>query len=204
MAAGRISDEQVVDQAKRFIKAGTAVLDLGANFGQMSIIYSKIAGESGQVFSFEAQKYVHYILEKNLRANNITNVRTFNVAVMDNSDGYARFPAPDFSIHPSYGSFGIDPSNREGEPVKKIRIDDIEIDKPISFMKIDIQGADLFAMRGAKETIMRHRMPIIFEYEKQLDQTFGTSFQDYVNFVGEIGYRFETAIGDSNFVIVPR
>lgn len=204
MAAGRISDEQIVNQAARFIKKGTVVLDLGANFGQMSIIFSKLTGPDGFVWSFEAQKYVHYILNKNLHANGADNVKAFNVAVMDNSEGYVRFPAPDFTIHPSYGSFGIDPSNREGEPVKKIRIDDLGVDKPISLMKIDIQGADLLAMKGARETINKHRMPIIFEYEKDLDQVFGTSLQDYVNFVNEIGYKFETAIGDSNFVIVPR
>jgi hypothetical protein len=40
----------------------------------------------------------------------------------------------------------------------------------------------------ATETIKRHRMPIIFEFEQQFQAEFGTSFQDYVDFVNSISY----------------
>ena len=59
-------------------------------------------------------------------------------------------------------------------------------------------------MRGARETISRHRMPIIFEYEEQFQQEFGTTFQDYVDFVSEIGYRFVRTIDSINFLIAAR
>ena len=58
-------------------------------------------------------------------------------------------------------------------------------------MKVDIQGSDLFALRGAVETIKRHRMPIIFEFYQPFQAEFRTSFQDYVEFVNSISYRFE-------------
>ena len=80
----------------------------------------------------------------------------------------------------------------------------ININTPISFMKVDIQGSDLFALRGAVDTIKRHRMPIIFEFEQQFQAEFGTSFQDYVDFVNSISYRFERLVMDINYVIVPR
>jgi Methyltransferase FkbM domain len=76
-------------------------------------------------------------------------------------------------------------------------------------MKVDIQGSDLFALRGAVETIKRHRMPILFEFEQQFQAEFGTSFQDYVDFVNSISYRFEKVVLvprplSINYLIVPR
>ena len=86
-------------------------------------------------------------------------------------------------------------------------IDGLNINTPISFMKVDIKGSDLFALRGAVETIKRNRMPIIFEFEQQFQAEFGTSFQDYVDFVDSISYRFEKLVLEPesiNYLIVPR
>ena len=53
-------------------------------------------------------------------------------------------------------------------------------------------------------TRTRHRIPIIFEFEQQFQAEFGTSFQDYVDFVNSISYRFEKLVMDINYLIVPR
>jgi hypothetical protein len=90
-----------------------------------------------------------------------------------------------------------------GRTVKTLTIDRLNINTPISFMKVDIQGSDLFALRGAVETIKRHRMPIIFEFEQQFQAEFRTSFQDYVDFVNSISYRFAKLVMDINYLIVP-
>jgi Methyltransferase FkbM domain len=73
-------------------------------------------------------------------------------------------------------------------------IDGLNINTPISFMKVDIQGSDLFALRGAVGTVKRHRMPSIFEFEQEFQAEFGTSLQDYVDFVNSIFYRFEKLV----------
>src|SRR5688572_12431296 len=58
MKKGEVFEPEIVAVAKRFIKKGTVVLDAGANFGQMSLIFSRFAGDGGRVYSFEAQKSV--------------------------------------------------------------------------------------------------------------------------------------------------
>lgn len=203
MSAGRIFDDLVYGECARFIRPGTVVLDVGANFGQMSLLFSALVGDGGTVYSFEAQKFVFDVLNMNIAANGIANVRTFNVAVMRDSEGSVSFPAPDFSLFPSYGSFGVDEKRADGPQVKKLRIDDLKIGGEIGLMKIDIQGADLQAMQGARETIMRARMPIVFEYEKEYDKIFDVEFADYLRFMEEIGYKALRVIGRSNILIVP-
>ena len=53
LVRGKFFEPEIIEVAKKYIKKGTAVLDLGANFGQMSIEFSKLVGESGKIYSFE-------------------------------------------------------------------------------------------------------------------------------------------------------
>jgi FkbM family methyltransferase len=200
----RIFEQPIVDIASTYIKKGTVALDIGANYGQMSVLFSKLVTETGLVYSFEAQKIVYDILSKNLVSNNCTNVKAFYNAVFDKDDITILFPDPDLEKLPTYGSYGIDPNAKSGKEVKSITIDSIEFDKPISFMKVDIQGCDLFALKGAVNTIKKHQMAIIFEYEEPFQEEFKTSFQDYVDFVDSIGYKFLKTVQEINFLIVPK
>jgi Methyltransferase FkbM domain len=72
---------------------------------------------------------------------------------------------------------------------------------PVSSMKVDIQGSDLSALRGATES-RRHLMPIIFEYEEQLKAQFET-FSEYDSFIRSVGYRIDKVIDGTYYLIVP-
>lgn len=71
-------------------------------------------------------------------------------------------------------------------------------------MKVDVQGSDLFVLRGAIETIKRHQMPIIFEYEEQFQEEFHTCWQDYLDFIDLINYKIEKIVYGINYLIVPK
>ena len=94
--------------------------------------------------------------------------------------------------------------NGKGRPVQTITIDEIGYKQEISFVKIDIQGGDLFAMQGAVKTIEEYRMPILFEYEYLFEDELNLSFQEYVDFVAGIGYRFAKVINGNNYLILPK
>ncbi len=202
---GGIFDEPIYETAKRHIKPGTAVLDVGSNFGQMAVLFSRLVGDAGVIHAFEADDFVFQILSKNIAANHCANIVAHFGAVHDTSGEMLRFPIQDFERFDSYGSYGIDYTNAKvGERfVKTSTIDDLDLMVPISFMKIDVQGGDLLALKGAEKTIAKNRMPIIFEYEYLFEGELGLNFQDYVDFVRSIHYRFEKVISGNNFLIVP-
>jgi FkbM family methyltransferase len=201
---GEIFDKQIIEAGQAYIQKNTCVLDIGANFGQMSIELSKTFGDDITLYSFEAQKKVFDILEKNIAANNCKNIKAYYNAVYDEHGKTMFFPEPDLVRFSSYGSYGLTPNASKGKEVKSITIDSIDFEKPVSFMKVDIQGSDLFALRGAVKTIEKYQMPIIFEYEEQFQDEFNTSFQQYVDFVDSIGYKFLRTIQEINFLIVPK
>ena len=203
--AGRVFEPLVFETARQCIRPGTVVLDVGANYGQMTILFSHLAGQDGMVFSFEAQEYCFAILQKNIRANYRENVRAIFGAVLDGSREEVSFPEPGLNRFPSYGSYPLKLKVDEsgGQLVKTLTIDELQIDRPISFFKVDVQGSDLFVLRGARETILRHQMPILFEYEERFQAEFGTTFEDYLDFVRSINYRIEKVVDGINYLIVP-
>ncbi|MEO6328903.1 MAG: FkbM family methyltransferase [Ginsengibacter sp.] len=202
MKAGELFDKHIIDAARSYVKPGSIILDIGSNYGQMAVEFSRMY-PSTNVYAFEAQEMVYHILEKNLKANNALNVKPFYNAVYDKNDIDLIFPVPDLVRFPAYGSYGIDLKAKAGKVVKSITIDSLDFKMPVSFMKVDIQGSDLAAMKGATNTIKKHQMPIIFEYEEQFQAEFETSFQDYVDFVHDIGYKFVKTVEAINYLIVP-
>lgn len=204
MSRGELFEPEVIETARRFIKPGTTVLDVGSNFGQMAMAFARATGPEGRVFAFEAQARVHDILKRNIEANGLLNIEAVFGAVLDESGRVLHFPESDWARFGSYGSFNLPLDRTVGTPVTSLRIDDLVFERPVSFMKVDVQGCDLFAMRGARETIRRFQMPILFEFEQRFQADYGTTFQDHADFVDEIGYRFAETVLDINFLILPR
>ena len=64
-----IFEKEIVDVAAKYIKPNTVVLDVGSNFGQMSILFSEMVGEKGIVHAFDADDWVFEILNRNIKAN---------------------------------------------------------------------------------------------------------------------------------------
>jgi FkbM family methyltransferase len=204
--AGNVFEPDVIELARQFVKPGTTVLDVGANFGQMSVLFAEMVGQNGKVFSFEADTFIYEILNKNIAANNKTDViQPVFGAVHNGTDEYLFFPEQDFERFGTYGSYGIDYNNKqEGRKVKTVKIDSINFNAPVSFMKVDVQGGDLFAMEGAVNTINKYKMPILFEYEYHFQEQFNYRFQEYVDFVASINYKFDKVLNGHNFLILPK
>jgi FkbM family methyltransferase len=202
---GEIFEEEIVNLSRKYIKSGTTVLDVGSNFGQMALLFARMVGEEGEVYAFEADDFVFEILKKNIAANNLSKIiKPIFGAVHDKTNEKLIYPEQDFVRFGSYGSYGIDYNAKKGREVETITIDSMHINNPISFMKIDIQGGDLFAIQGAIETIKKHKMPILFEYEYRFEDEFNMSFQDYVDLVTSMNYKFEKVIRGHNYLIVPK
>ena len=203
----KIFEKEVVDIAKEYIKPGTCVLDVGSNYGQMAIQFAKLCGNKGKVYAFDVNDFLYDIIIKNIDANNLTqNIKPIHGAVHNVLNDELIFPIPDLNQQnhfKSYGSFGIDYNAKVGPKVRTITIDSLKIDEPISFMKIDIEGGDLYAMQGAINTIEKNKMPIIFEYDYFIEDVYGMCFQDYIDFVNSINYRFEKVRGH-NYLIVSK
>ena len=204
----KIFDKKVYETAVKFIEEDTIVLDIGANFGQLSVLLSKYK-KNVEVYSFEASKYIFEILKKNIKINN-ANVRLFHNLVGNDSQQDLFIKKLNISKFNTYGSNMIEKidtkneNNLNTEKINSIKIDDVFFDRKISLMKIDVQGYDFEVLKGSKGTILKQQMPIIFEYEEDFAKDFNYTFKSFENFIDEINYKISIQIDGSNYLILPK
>jgi len=80
---------------KQLIKPGSNVIDIGANFGWYSVLFSQLVGVSGKVFSFEPIPETYEELNSNVKLNSCKNIKTFNFA-LGNEERSVNFGVPEF------------------------------------------------------------------------------------------------------------
>lgn len=144
-----------VKKFSQALKPGGVFVDIGANFGYYSAIASKLVASKGKVFAFEASPQTLDILRMNLA--NCQNVEIIPKAVSDTSGVIKFFHTPDFVNSGSVAN----PPFQEAAHVDEFNVAAVTIDEQlpedcqVDFLKIDIQGDDIKALKGARKVIER-------------------------------------------------
>jgi len=147
----------------RYLRDGHVVFDLGAHQGFLAMLAAKLVGERGAVHAFEASPANFTKLEGNLRLNGVRNCRPVHAAVSDRN-GSVQFSA---SIH-DMGNTYLPSSpyfvNQPAVEVRTLTLDDYvrrERAELPDFVKIDVEGAEFDALRGA-ETLLTSKRPVLY------------------------------------------
>ncbi len=166
------------------------ILDIGANFGYHTLFFAReVADQNGTVFAFEPQIQNYMLLHKNIQHNHLTNVQTIPQACSDKLD-IVHLPLFDPQAHHPINMGDItlnQPSSPQTHLATTIPIDSMVI-PPIDLIKMDVQGWEINALRGAKEMIQRDHPLMIVEFEEhQLVKT-GNNCYGLASFLREMGY----------------
>lgn len=160
-------DLLVTEALLRLADAGEVAADIGANVGYMSVVLADAVGPAGRVFAFEP----HPEIFADLRTNTIgLPVELIQAAVSDRS-GVARLYIPSAFT----GNRGVASLEKNGSTagieVKSVSLDQsIPDGQHIGVLKIDIEGHELAALRGAESLIQRKAIrDIIFEEHNPRD-----------------------------------
>jgi hypothetical protein len=82
-----------------------------------------------------------------------------------------------------------------------VRLDE-EISEPVSFIKCDIEGAELFAVRGAQNLIRKYHPVILCEIEERWLTRFGLKPNDLFDFARSFDYSI-SQVGKGDYVFSP-
>lgn len=151
------------------LPANTAVLDIGANIGIMTVHLARtIKGVT--VYSFEPMPNNIGAFKRIIKYFKLDNVKLFEIA-LGNSEGEVEMVMPVISnvrmqglSHVVHDSI---PDNNEGERIKvplKMLDNMIELTnspKRISGIKIDVENFEFFVLDGAKQLIAKNR-PVVY------------------------------------------
>ncbi|MCU0344710.1 MAG: FkbM family methyltransferase [Ignavibacterium sp.] len=135
-------------------KAGDVVFDIGAGVGEETIIFSKLVGDTGKVFSIEAHPRTFKALAYLVEVNGLSNVFPVNVA-FSNEKGAVEIDDSENSLANS-----ILPSTKD----KSFKVTAVTFDefvsanqiKSIDLVKMNVEGAEQLIIKG-----MINSLPII-------------------------------------------
>jgi FkbM family methyltransferase len=175
------------------ISPGDIVFDIGAGVGTETLPFSKMVGESGRVVAVEAHPATFATLERLCRLNDVRNVEIIHAAVMDSDHQPVMISdlPPELNYENRIGAGGIEvPSVTIKGLVSTLRLDRID------FLKMNIEGAETAALRGAGEALDLIRNAAIgchdFLAEETGDETYRT--KDEVR----------ALLTDAGFNVIPR
>ena len=197
---GYVYQEDILNEFIVHVKPGSTVIDLGANIGQMTIALSKLVGNAGKVISVEPDPFLFYVLNKNIVKNKSFNCHPYSICAWNSSEVELPYPDPDLSRFESLGSYGISPYAKTNRMLPAIALDDLNLNN-VSFIKMDIQGSELHALRGLQKTIAKCKPVVLVEYEPSFDADFNVSWNDYEKFINDIDYKIVKWINNWNFIM---
>lgn len=177
------SGEDIV--MRQFVREGDVVFDIGAHLGFYTLLLSELAGKNGKVIAFEPNLELLPSLRRTVEA--LENVELITAALSDSAGEIELFVPEDASMASlSDWTDGI------AGKVHKVtcethRLDDLvetrRIDNP-SFIKCDVEGAELSVFKGAAKTLDRADAPVImFEANAKAAAAFGWRISDYFDYL---------------------
>ncbi len=175
------------------LRPGGVFYDVGANIGFLSLLAARLVGPAGRVAAFEPLPVNAAQLERNANLNGFTNVTLVEAAVSSEA-GVAQFDPANERVQARLAENAV-AASQGLVAVRAVTIDGwrTETDFPLpGLIKIDIEGAEIAALRGAHEVIEASRPVLLIE----VHPTVGPAFADY--FEGKLrplGYQATSLTG---------
>jgi FkbM family methyltransferase len=162
------------------------IIDIGANFGYHSLLFSKET--KGNVYSFEPQIQNFKLLENNINLNKISNIIPYNFACGDEEcDVKMPVITNDFN---NINMGDITPNfliSKAFSCTKSIIIDNMNFSQ-IDLIKIDVQGWEKKVLLGSLSLIKKNKPILIVEFEEfQLKKT-QTTCEELFKFIRDMDY----------------
>lgn len=148
------------------LQPGDHFVDCGANIGYFTLAAAARVGPTGKVDAFEPDPINRARLQANLVANNTpTQIRIHDIALSD-TQGQATLyhPTGDAQNHGEASLYATPGANATTCTVRTARLDQ-EIKTPPRLIKMDIEGAELAAIKGMSSLLSSNSPPqLIIEH----------------------------------------
>ena len=186
---------------ERLLDAHGVFIDAGANQGEFSIAAANVV-PLGRVIAFEPVAEYRERLFENVRINALLNVEVIAVALGDEEGSLPIYDQPeafsDGTRHEGLPSlFASEARSRPLEMVPIRRLDDVLQELGIArvdVIKLDIEGAEWMALRGAAKTLATSRPVLILELGRETCRAGGYEPEALVEWLASLDYRMEKVV----------
>ncbi len=166
-------DIVLLDVVRRILQPGDVYIDVGANLGVLVLVAAKRVSPGGRIFAFEPSPQVYERLEENLELNDATGVTLIRKACSHERSTATLYNFEDKSHDTASIGRREDDSVSGSVTIETIPIDDVVDERPRR-VKIDVEGAEWLALRGAEKTLFEGEPPhLIVELYPRASESFG-------------------------------
>lgn len=175
------------------------VIDVGANLGAFTVpLAQKLMARGGLIYPFEPQRVIFYQLCANIFLNRLDCCIANNVAISD-EEGVLEFNDIDYAQAANIGGYSIVEEYRErinstksnaDALVHKVPIrtlDSFDFPRPVSLLKIDVEGMELQVLKGAATLLKSSNYPPIM-VEAWTAEWFIAQRSELLAYVEGLGY----------------
>jgi FkbM family methyltransferase len=181
---------------ERMLRRGDTFVDVGANIGEVSLFAAKRVAEMGSVLAFEPMARTAERLRRNLDLNQLHNVDVIEMGLADRVGERALYVSTgrfdDGSRHDGLGTMFA--NGARSSPAGTIRVTTLDelvsarqIER-IDGIKLDIEGAELPALSGARDVLTRFKPWLVVEIGKETCAAAGYEPRDIFDFLAAFGY----------------
>lgn len=182
-----LTDPHHLAVVKKYIPVGGVVIDGGANIGTFTVPYAELVGDYGKVYAYEPNPLAFECLIHNAPANVVCKMLALGVSgfciVSDESKNHG-------------AAFCCKINRKEIQESTTIvaEIDNHYYNR-LDFIKLDIEGWELEALKGATETIKRFHPVLDIEINDATLARMGLTDNDIYSYLCELGYEIVETIG---------
>ncbi len=183
-------DPNVARFLRRWVRPGFVAFDIGANIGTYTVPLSRLVGPTGRVVAFEPNRPTFACLRHNVRQNRLANVVALRAAAGPHP-GRAALVVTDANYGEVHLAPGVPAADQPGVTVTTV---DTEVARlgleRVDFIKLDVEGFELAALRGARDTLARTSDLVVqTEIVAAHAARYGFGLEELVAFFAELGYR---------------
>ena len=172
------------DFLKRLIRCPDVILDIGANIGQNTVYYSDLATK---VHAYEPVPQFFDVLSMNVAANSCSSVVLHQVGIGDTTH-MSRLKIMKKNIGHSRILADREKESDQEITIETIALDDDPIVGNIDFIKMDIEGYEVYALRGMQSLLAAHRPILQIECMESNLSVHDFTTQDIITFLSSFGY----------------
>jgi len=152
---------------EHYTQSGMCIYDVGANIGYISLMFAKLIGPSGKIFSFEALPENIKRFKRNKALNDFArNIKIIRAAVIDKSGTTQFLRHKSSAMGKAVGSAGRQEQYQESINVPAVSLDDfvfIENNPAPDLIKMDIEGGEALALQGMQKIFNNIRPILLIE-----------------------------------------
>jgi FkbM family methyltransferase len=183
------------------IEPGMIVIDAGANVGQYTLVAAQRVGFSGQVHAFEPVPGNLELLERHVGINRFADrVKTNACALWDDECNLSlNLGSDDLDENATNYSVSGQGAIARSVESRAVRLDDYvrlnNLDR-LDLIKMDIEGAELHALRGARGVLEAYRPTILMEINRARCRDVGYDPEEIWELLRPLGYSMRAIVAD--------